>query len=407
MLRWTLACVAGCALLFAGCGGDGDRAGEAGRSMKALGGGVGGGGGIGGTGIMHMLLTDAPACGYDQVNVTIDRIRVNQNAQAGNDDPGWSDVVLAPPRRVDLLTLKNGVMESLGEALLAPGTYRRLRLVLAGNSRENPLANSVVPSGGAETALSTPAGSRSGIEVGMSAEVAVGQSLDLVLDFDACRSVVQSGRAGRYSLKPVIRATPLVTTTGQAVVGHVDPAMARPTTMVSVQQGGVVAKATVPDATGRFTLYPVPAGRYDLVVTAEGRVTAVMTGVPVDTVAATYVSSPSVPIVPGRAPSGTRGVKGAVSPATAMVRALQTLDDGSVVEVANAPVNAQSGAFAATLPIDAPQRTAYVASPESITFTDVAEAAGLYSFEAASAGVVMSQGVDARAKVAPLAFTFP
>ena len=404
MLRSALACLTGCALVFAGCGGEG--AGDAGRDMKALG-GVGGGGGIGGTGIMHMLLTDAPACGYDQVNITVDRLRVNQNAQAGDDDPGWNDIVLAPARRVDLLTLKNGVMESLGEAALAPGRYTQLRLVLVENSRDNPLANSVVPSGGAETALATPGGSKGGIKVAMKADVAVDQSLDLVLDFDACRSVVKSGHSGRYSLKPVIRATAMTVTTGQAVVGQVDPAMARPTTMVSLQQGGVVAKATVPEATGRFTLYPVPAGLYDLVVTAEGRATAVMTGVPVDTVAATTVSSEGMPIAPRKAPSGTRSVKGAVLPATAMVRALQALDDGLVIEVANAPVNAQSGGFAAALPIDAPQRTAYVASRDSIAFTDVDAAAGLYTFEAASAGVVKSQGVDVRAKVAPLAFSFP
>ena len=47
------------------------------------GGSAGGGGGIGGTGSPSTLgtvrfsLTDAPACGFDAVNVTIDRVRVH------------------------------------------------------------------------------------------------------------------------------------------------------------------------------------------------------------------------------------------------------------------------------------------------------------------------------------------
>ena len=407
IVRRALASLAACVLLFTGCGGGaGSEGAVASRGMRALG-GVGGGGGIGGTGIMRMMLTDAPACGFDQVNITIDRIRVNRDARARDGDPGWTDVVLSPARRVDLLTLKNGVMEALGEAALDPGRYTQLRLVLAENSRANPFANSVVPSGGIETALSTPDGSRGGIAVQMRADVAAGESLDLVLDFDACRSVVESGHAGRYSLVPVIRAIPLVTTSGQAVVGHVDPAMALPTTMVTVQQGGVVAKATVPDPTGRFLLYPVPAGEYELVITAQGRVTAVMTGVPVDTVAATEVSTAGEPISPARSHSGTTKVTGTVSPATATVRALQTLEQGQAVEVANAPVNARSGAFGVVLPVDAPQRAVYVASPEAIRWTDVSAAAGLYTFEARSAGSAKSQDVDVRAEVPPLGFSFP
>ena len=390
MTRWALAAMAAGGMLLAGCGG-----------------GSGGGGGIGGTGLMRVSLTDAPACGYDQVNITIDRIRVNQNANASDTDSGWTDIVLNPARKIDLLELQNGVMEALGETPLQPGKYTQLRMVLVENSNSNPLANSVVPTGGEETELNTPSGSQSGIKVNMDVDVAEGQAVDLVLDFDACRSVVKAGNSGRYNLKPVIEATPLYTKAGQAVVGYVDPAIALPTTLVTVQQGGVVAKATVPDAAGKFTLYPVPAGNYELVVTAEGRATAVMTGVPVDTVAVTNVSSAGVPIVPPAAPSGTGAVTGTVKPVTATVRALQVFNGGPTIEVAHAPVDALSGAFSFALPLDAPVRTTYVASPTSITFTSDPTAAGLYTIEAASAGVVKTQDVDVTATVPPLSFTFP
>jgi hypothetical protein len=390
MTRWALAAVAASGLLLAGCGG-----------------GSGGGGGIGGTGLMRVSLTDAPACGYDEVNVTIDRIRVNQNANASDTDSGWTDIVLNPARKIDLLDLQNGVMESLGEVPLQPGKYTQLRMVLVENSNANPLANSVVPTGEDETELNTPSGSQSGIKVNMDVDVAEGQAVDLVLDFDACKSVVKAGNSGRYNLKPVIQATPYYTLAGQAVVGYVDPAIALPTTLVTVQQDGVVAKATVPDAAGKFTLYPVPAGSYDLVVTAEGRATAVMTGVPVDTVAVTNVSTTGVRIVPPAATDGTGDVVGTVNPATASVRALQTFNGGPTVEVAHAPVDALSGAFAFSLKLDAPWRTAYVASPTSISFTSDPSAAGLYTIEASSAGVVKTQDVDVTATVPPLSFTFP
>jgi hypothetical protein len=35
-------------------------------------------------------------CGYDQVNVPIDKVRVNQSATAADTDPGWSEIVLNP-----------------------------------------------------------------------------------------------------------------------------------------------------------------------------------------------------------------------------------------------------------------------------------------------------------------------
>ena len=371
------------------------------------GGGSGGGGGIGGTGVMRVGLTDAPACGYDEVNITIEKVRVHQSADAEDGDSGWSEIVLNPARRVDLLDLQNGIVVSLGELPLTAGRYQQMRLVLAENGNANPPPNSVVPTGEDETALDTPSGSQSGLKINMDTEVGVGQVIDMVLDFDACRSVVKAGNSGHYKLKPVIQATEVLSAAGQGVVGYVDPAIALPTTRVSVQADGVPVKATVPDANGKFVLYPVPVGSYDLVVNAEGRVTAVMTGVPVDTVAYTNIGSSSVRIAPSLAPAGTRAVLGTVTPPTASVRALQALTGGPQVEVSFAAVDALTGAFAMDLPIDAPEKTAYVASPVSISFTADVAATGLYTVEASSEDVVKVQTIDVRLPVPPITFTFP
>lgn len=372
--------------------------------LAACGGG-GDGGGIGGTGTMHVSLTDAPSCGYDQVNVTIDRVRVNQSSTAADADGGWSEVVLSPARRVDLLTLQNGVLEDLGQTQLPAGKYTQLRLVLAPNDAANPLANSVVPTGGTETALTTPSGQQSGLKMNVDIDVAADKIADVVIDFDACKSVVKRGNSGQYNLKPVLTVTPVLSDAGLRVVGYVDPALGTASTLVSVQAAGVPVKTTAPDATGKFVLYPVPVGTYDLVVTASGRVNAVMTGVPVITTAFTTVNSAAIPITPPVAT--TRTVTGTVTPATATVRALQPFTAGPTVEVAWGAVDATTGAFTFALPIEAPVKTAYVANPATLSFAADATAAGKYTLEASSAGVVKTQAINASAVVPPVTFTFP
>lgn len=370
-----------------------------------------GGGGIGGTGspqamgTLRLSMTDAPACGYDAVNVTVEKVRVHQSSTAAEGDGGWSEVVVSPAKRLNLLDLTNGVMEQLGQASLPAGRYTQLRLVLAENGGSTPLANSVVPTGGTEVALDTPSGTQSGLKLNVNIDVPENQIADVALDFDACKSVVRRGNSGQYNLKPVISVIPALSDAGLRVVGYVDPAIALGTTSVSVQSAGVPVKATVPDATGRFVLYPVPAGNYDLVVTAAGRVNAVMTGVPVTTTAFTNVNTASIPITPPAAT--TRTVTGTVTPATATVRALQTLTGGPAVEVAWGPVDATTGAFTFTLPIEAPVKMAYVANPVALSFAPDAGAAGKYTLEAASAGVVKTQAIDVSAAVPAVAFTFP
>ena len=39
-----------------------------------------------------------------------------------------------------------------------------------------------------------------------------GQLADMVLDFDACRSIVQAGKSGNYNLKPVVAVIQRLTT---------------------------------------------------------------------------------------------------------------------------------------------------------------------------------------------------
>ena len=194
-------------------------------------------------GTLRVALTDAPACGYDAVNVTIQKVRVHQSSSASDTASGWSEVVLNPARRVDLLTLTNGVLDELGQTPLPTGKYTQLRLVLADNDSAHPLANSVVPTGGTETALKTPSGQQSGVKTNINIDIAANKMADFVLDFDACKSVVVAGNSGQYLLKPVVTVIPRYVS---GVTGFVDATLVNGSTSVSLQQGGVVIKATTP-----------------------------------------------------------------------------------------------------------------------------------------------------------------
>ena len=353
----------------------------------------GGGGDSGGTstasGTLRLALTDAPACGYDQVNVTIERVRVHTSSAAQDGDAGWSEMVLMPPKRVDLLTLTNGVLEELGSTSLPAGRYTQMRLVLGGNVGPGVMANSVVPSGGSERPMETPSGQQTGLKMNVNIEVAANQLADFVIDFDACKSVVRAGQSGRHLLKPVLSVMPRVTTASNAVEGYVAGAMAAGTTSVSLQKDGAVVRGTVPNSNGRFVLSQVPAGVYDLVVGAPGRASAVMTGVPVTATAITVANPSTAPFDPPpstmRTASGSVVTTGSAVIPDATVRALQTMG-ATKVELISRHVDAETGAYSFQLPVAPPVKTAYVAGATSLSFSTETASAGKYTLEAAVTG---------------------
>ena len=360
------------------------------------------------SGTLRLAMTDAPACGYDAVNVTIQKIRVHQSSTAVDSDSGWSDIVLSPAMRVNLLDLTNGVLVELGQTPLPAGKYTQMRLVLASNGATSPLANSLTPTGGSETALDTPSATQSGLKLATNLDVPAGKLADFVLDFDACKSIVKRGNSGKYNLTPVINVVPRLSDAGLRVIGYVDPSMVSgtSTTNVSLQLNGVSLKATPPDSTGKFVLYPVPLGTFDLVVTSNTRVAAVVTAVPVTLSAPTSVNSFSNPIAPPA--SIFRSLIGTVVPATATARATQALTGGPTVEMAWAPVSDETGTFGFTLPLGASVRTAFSTSPPTplVLTADVASAAK-YSIIASSNGVNKVQPIDVSGVVPPLTFIFP
>jgi hypothetical protein len=335
------------------------------------------------TGTLRVALTDSPACGYDHVYVTVDRVRVHTSSSAGDNDAGWSDVVLNPARRIDLLSLTNGVLAELGQVALPAGQYTNVRLVLVPNGSGAP-ANAVVPTGGTEIPLDTPSATQSGLKLIHGFTVQPNTLVDLVLDFDACKSIVKRGNSGRYNLKPVIGVIPRTLT---AIAGYVQTGVTGVT--VSAQKNGVILKATQPNSSGQFVLAPMDPtrGPYDVVFTGTNLTTSVISSVPVTAGQTTVLTSSLDPVLMPSSPSGT--VVGNVGPAGAResgsVRALQTVGTVPAVEVAQVNVDPLTGDYSLFLPTAAPRLLIYsnpMVTP--LNFQPQAANAGKYKLEASA-----------------------
>jgi hypothetical protein len=353
----------------------------------------GGGGGSAGDGSLRVALTDAPSCGFDSVFVTVEKVRVHQSASAGDADAGWTDINVTPAKRIDLNTLTNGVLEELGTTPLPAGQYSQIRLVLASNSSgTSTFANSVVPAGGTQTALATPSGQQSGLKLQAHFEVLSGQQADLVLDFDACKSVVKAGNSGQFILKPVVSVLPRVIT---GLQGFVTTTLSLSTTTVAAQQNGLTVRSAVPDSTGKFTIPFLPAGTYTLVISSEGHATGVITGVPTGTTTtvingtATAIATPvsTMADVTGTVTvssvSGSSTVSTALTDATML--ALQSLTGGPTIELGQQAVDSTLGTYRFHLPVGAPVKAAFVPGG-ALSFTPDAAAAGKYTIQAQSPG---------------------
>jgi len=376
------------------------------------GGGSGGGSGGGfGQGTLRVALTDAPACGYDEVVVTVSEVRVH-TGDAPDDDANWRVIPVSPAISVDLLDLQNGALLDLGEGRVPAGVYTRLRLVLAANSGNQADRNWVVLSGqpGVRVPLKTPSAQQSGLKVQTSLEVTPGGLTDVVVDFDACKSVVVAGNSGQYLLKPVLRTLPRSET---GVVGEVSLAAALAGASVSLQQDGEVRRSTIADSNGQFKLQPVAPGVYTLVVVTPGRATAAVRQLQVLSGQLVRAAPSGQRIDPPASASANFSGRVSVTPVPAEIEALvalrQTLGTGEILTLAERPVNALTGAYAfSAVAVEAP-RVANHTVGAGLTFAPDNAALGRFALRATHAGVAKSVGPLAPAAGATLVqdFVFP
>ncbi|HTN49537.1 MAG TPA: DUF4382 domain-containing protein [Burkholderiaceae bacterium] len=255
-------------------------------------------------------------------------------------------------------------------------------------------ANSVVPTNGAEVPLDTPSAQQSGLKLIHPFTVQPNTVTDVVLDFDACRSVVRRGNSGRYNLKPVVAVIPRTAT---AIVGYVQTGLTGVT--VTAQKDGVVLKATQPDSTGKFVLAPLDPTKspYDVVFDGTNMTTSVIAAVPVTAGQSTTFGSDLDRVTMPGATSGT--VTGNVGPAaardTGSVHSLQAVGTVPAVEVAQVNVDPMTGDYSLFLPTAAPRLLVYsnpMVSP--LNFQPQNSSAGKYKLEASATGYVTQLGSE-------------
>jgi hypothetical protein len=342
-------------------------------------------------GSLKVAMTDAPACGFDAVNVTVNKVRVHKSSAAADTDAGWTDITLSPAKKINLLNLTNGALAELGQTSLEVGNYTQLRLVLDANTG-NATHNSVVLTGTTtEVTLDTPSAVQSGIKLVSNFAVTEGQRMDLVLDFDACKSILTKGN-GKYALKPVVKVIPTLI---NGISGFVNPALLTSNVMVSAQQNGVIVSSTVPNATtGEFFLARLAPGNYDVAITADNRAASVIAAVPVATTTSTTSLSTAVAPI-DMATSTQRSISGTVTmtpPSTteaAYVSAKQSFASGPTMVIKYKGADLISGAYTiSNLPIAPPQYTVYSAA-RPLVFTPhltTTPITGMYKVDASANG---------------------
>lgn len=157
---------------------------------------------------LGILLTDAPG-DFDAVWVDIAKVEIESA------DAGW--LALTDTRqKFDLLQLRNDVTAALGGATLEPGTYGQIRLLVDSAS---------VVIAGIESPLEIASGAQTGVKIPLDQTLEQNMTYSLTLDFDAARSVKQTGRG--YLMTPVVQvkgivATPVSTTNPDGGIGSGD-----------------------------------------------------------------------------------------------------------------------------------------------------------------------------------------
>lgn len=200
------------------------------------------------TATVNMHLTDDPA-NYDAVWINIQKVEVTME--------GHSAVTLPAirPGMYDLLRFRNGLDTLLLTTTLPAGKVSQIRLILGEG-------NYVVVDGQAHD-LNTPSAQESGLKLNLKDEFVAGGAYDVWIDFDAAKSIHETGN-GKYQLKPVIRAYTALT--DGRVKGFVLPPAALATVYLT---NGVDTYAAIPGPDGYFIFTGIPEGTYSVTYDAS------------------------------------------------------------------------------------------------------------------------------------------
>lgn len=198
--------------------------------------------------VLQVMLTDAPA-DYEEVLIDIRDVQIHVSDVEGEGE--W--ISLQVNQGIyNLLDFRNGMDTLLATLELPAGSISQMRLVLGEHNQ--------VKTGGAFHDLKTPSAQQSGLKFSIHAHLTAGIVYKLWVDFDAARSIVETGNDG-FILKPVIRT--YTEAISGAIAGHIDPPAAVPYVMAVANDDTIGAYA---GEDGNFMLRGVPAGSWSVII---------------------------------------------------------------------------------------------------------------------------------------------
>ncbi len=302
------------------------------------------------SGAVQVSLTDAPAFGMDHVWVTVRDLWFHTSDSAEPGQTGWIKFPLSSPVTLDLLALGNGAISfPVWDNIEVPeGEYNQIRVFLArteatltASALDKSLTynNQVdVSDDAAAYPLRVPEAGR-GIRLTGTFLVKKNEKLKLAIDFDAGHDVVKIEHDNRteYILKPRLAYFDLQN--AGAIVGSIDSQAtgSNPSAqfVIKAEQLApnglvhVVRRVTVlaPDNSGRFVLYPLLPGIYDVVIRGVNYETVIIKAVPVTKDSKPDLNPTVIPVVtmtPSAVPDNPLDVT-IVSPTGAWVDFFQKL----------------------------------------------------------------------------------
>ncbi len=236
-----------------------------------------------GSGTMQVNMVDAPAS-YDQVNIVVDSVQAHT---VGSDSTGGWVTINSTASTYNLLTYTNGSFAVVGDAELPAGQYTQVRLLLG--------AGNTVMVNGQSHPLTIASGFQTGVKLNVDATIEANATYTLTLDFDANRSIIQTGDTAHatFMLRPVIR-TSTTATTG-FIAGIVLPSTAKATVWAYDNSGDTLS--TNVNLTGAFELMYVPAGTYTLHIASNNSLysDSTMSGIQVSALATTNIGTLILP----------------------------------------------------------------------------------------------------------------
>ncbi|MBN1446384.1 MAG: DUF4382 domain-containing protein [Bacteroidetes bacterium] len=207
------------------------------------------------TATLAVSLTDAPA-DYDAVNITFSEVAVSMNG-------GWI-VLSGNPVTVNLLEWNNGKSIELGRKDLDPGKVTQIRLMVT---------DAEVVVDGQTYSVTIPSAEQTGLKLITNFDLVAGSTYELVVDFDAHKSIVTTGppqNPNGYKLQPTIRVVEKAVT--GSISGTVTNFADAPIAMV-LQNGVEVTSTPVDQTNGSFRLSYLMPGSYDIrIEDTQGRV---------------------------------------------------------------------------------------------------------------------------------------